>query len=514
MHQVNQLKVAKVVKYILVALAISILSFLAQSAFAQGEIEIALFLLVGIFGIGITYLTKISIPLKFFLPGLLFLAAFALGPVLYTLVMSGFQYQTGNYISKDAAIERITLLGVEPDEAGTTFDVVVGRDASGDFAVLASDPFVTNQYFIASESNLVPVDPASLELDSDGIAQGGSGFKPLANKELRRVDQELTQIRFKYQGDYFLQLEGSDIAAVKRQKLEYLRDSDQFRNLIDGTLYSDNGLGNYANLENPEDVIQPGWRSPIWFSHYIDLFTDSKVRAPLVKVFIWTVIFASLTVLTQFSLGLLVALAMNRPIWGRRIYRSIFILPYAMPSIMSILIWGGMFDTEFGAINNLFNSDVAWFQNANFARAAVIIVNLWLGFPYFYLVSSGALQAIPSELSEAAAIDGASGRQTFWRITLPLLLQVLSPLLVASFAFNFNNFNLIYLLTGGGPRNDLDGEIAGATDILISYTYRIAFGTNIQNLGLASAISVIIFIIVASISLYGIKKSKVLDSFK
>ena len=135
MHQVNQLKVAKVVKYILVALAISILSFLAQSAFAQGEIEIALFLLVGIFGIVITYLTKISIPLKFFLPGLLFLAAFALGPVLYTLVMSGFQYQTGNYISKDAAIERITLLGVEPDEAGTTFEMLkqVITDLKTDF---------------------------------------------------------------------------------------------------------------------------------------------------------------------------------------------------------------------------------------------------------------------------------------------------------------------------------------------------------------------------------------------
>ena len=409
----NQLKVAKLFKYIAVALVIAILSFLAQSAFAQGELEIALFLLVAILGVGITYLTKISIPLKFFLPGLLFLAAFALGPVLYTLVMSGFQYQTGNYISKESAIERITTLGVEPDQAGTTFDVVVGRDEDGNFAILASDPFVTNQYFIASESELVPVDPSSLELDSDGIAQSGPGFEPLGNRELRRIDQKLTQIRFEYQGEYFLQLEGSDIAAVKRQKLEYLSDSDQFRNLIDGTLYSDNGLGNYANTDNPEDVLQPGWRSPIWFSHYIDLFTDSKVRAPLVKVFIWTVIFASLTVLTQFALGLLVALAMNRPIWGRRIYRSIFILPYAMPSIMSILIWGGMFDTEFGAINNLFNSDVAWFQNANFARAAVIIVNLWLGFPYFYLVSSGALQAIPSELSEAAAIDGASGRQTF-----------------------------------------------------------------------------------------------------
>jgi arabinogalactan oligomer/maltooligosaccharide transport system permease protein len=96
---------------------------------------------------------------------------------------------------------------------------------------------------------------------------------------------------------------------------------------------------------------------------------------------------------------------------------------------------------------------------------------------------------------------------------MPLLLQILSPLLIASFAFNFNNFNLIYLLTGGGPRNSLDGEIAGATDILISYTYQIAFGSSTQDLGLASAISLIIFILVASISLFGIRKSKVLESF-
>ena len=510
----NRLKIAKLIKYILVALAISILSFLAQSAFAQGEVEIALFLAISIIAIGITYLTKISVPLKFFLPGLLFLAAFSLGPVLYTLGMSGFQFQTGNYISKDAAIERVKLLGVQPDESGTTFDVVAGRDESGNFALLASDPFVTKQYFITTQTNITRLDTFNLTLNSDGIASEAPGFKPFSNRELREVDQTLITMRFKYDDPFFLQLEGSSLAAVKQQKLEYLAETDQFRNLLSGEIYSDNGRGNYVAESNSDDILQPGWRSPIWFSHYIDLFSDPKVRAPLVKVFIWTVIFAFLTVLTQFALGLLVALAMNRPIWGRRIYRSIFILPYAMPSIMSILIWGGMFDTEFGAINNLFNSDVAWFQNPNFARAAVIIVNLWLGFPYFYLVSSGALQAIPSELSEAAAIDGATGKQTFWKITLPLLLQVLSPLLVASFAFNFNNFNLIYLLTGGGPRNDLDGEIAGATDILISYTYRIAFGTNIQNLGLGSANSVIMFIIIASISLYGIRKSKVLDSFK
>ena len=115
--------------------------------------------------------------------------------------------------------------------------------------------------------------------------------------------------------------------------------------------------------------------------------------------------------------------------------------------------------------------------------------------------------------SYSAAIDGANPRQIFRKITLPLLLQILSPLLIASFAFNFNNFNLIYLLTGGGPRSELDGEIAGATDILISYTYKIAFGTGTQDLGLASAISLIIFMLVASISLYSLRKSKVLETF-
>jgi arabinogalactan oligomer/maltooligosaccharide transport system permease protein len=220
-------------------------------------------------------------------------------------------------------------------------------------------------------------------------------------------------------------------------------------------------------------------------------------------------------VLTTFALGLFLALALNKPIRGRRVYRSILILPYAMPSIMSILIWGGMFNTEFGAINNLLGTEIAWFQSPTFAKFAIILVNLWLGFPYFYLISSGALQAIPSELLEAASIDGANPRQAFRQITMPLLLQILSPLLIASFAFNFNNFNLIYLLTGGGPRANLDGELAGATDILISFTYKIAFG-NASDLdyGLASAISLVIFILVASISLYGIRKSKVLESFQ
>ncbi|MEN9956057.1 MAG: hypothetical protein RLY34_864, partial [Actinomycetota bacterium] len=121
------------------------------------------------------------------------------------------------------------------------------------------------------------------------------------------------------------------------------------------------------------------------------------------------------------------------------------------------------------------------------------------------------LQALPTDLEEAAAIDGATGAQIFWRIKLPLILQILSPLLIASMAFNFNNFNLIYLLTRGGPTDVINGETAGATDILITYAYKTAFAGTEQNLGLASAISVIIFLIVGLLSLWSLRRSKVLE---
>lgn len=502
-------KVAFVIKVIVLALVTAVLAMLAQSAFAQRQYAISLFLAIAIILLNLTYFSKKSVPLKFFVPGLLLLTAFVVTPILYTLVMSTYTYKTGNYVSKDQAISRIEALALEPDENGTAFDIVVG-DFRKKPAILVSD---VNQkvYFISTKTERIPLNASDLTIDENGVAQGAPDFSAITAGDIS--GSKAAQIRYKYQDAYFIAVESLNVGVVYRQSLEFLPEQDRFKSLITGAIYADNGNGNYVNTTDPTDKLEPGWRDPTWFSNYLRLLQDKQVRSPLFSVFIWTVAFASLTVLTQFAFGLLLALALNKPIRGRRIYRSILVLPYAMPSIMSILIWGGMFNTEFGAINEILGRQIAWFQDANFARFAVILVNLWLGFPYFYLVCSGSLQAIPSELTEAAAIDGANPRQIFRKVTLPLLLQILSPLLIASFAFNFNNFNLIYLLTGGGPKAQLDGQIAGATDILISYTYQIAFGTNIQDLGLASAISVIIFIIVAAISLYGVKKSKVLESF-
>ncbi len=513
MEKLFSRKVTVTAKYITVAIVLSLLTLLIQSAFAKREFAIAGFLTIAVIAIAITYLTNISIPMKFFLPGMIFLFAFVVGPIIYTVAMSGFHYQTGNYISKPESISKITLGGIRPDPGQTTFDVVVGQDSAKHLELLASDAG-TKKYFIATTTSKTDLDPATITINADDVATAAPGFHALTVDERFAIDATLQTTHFYYSKDFFITLEGATVGALKSQTLSYSAGTDTFTDVRTGDIYKDNGVGNYANVKNKTDLLQPGWRAPIWFSNYAKLFTDPQIRKPLIKVFIWTLIFAFLTVLTQFALGLLVAIAMNRKLFGRRFYRSIIILPYAMPSIMSILIWGGMFDTEFGAINHLFGSHVHWFQNAFYARAAVIIVNLWLGFPYFYLICSGALQAIPAELSEAAAIDGASNRQVFGKITLPLLLQIVSPLLVASFAFNFNNFNIIYLLTGGGPSDTLGGDVAGATDILISYTYKIAFSAGTQNLGLASAISVVIFVIIASISLYGIRRSKVLDSFK
>lgn len=504
-------KFALFTKLILLSGISAILVLLIESALAKKEYAIALFLAASLAALCYTYLSARTVPMKFFLPGLLLLFAFVVAPIVYTVVMSNFNFKTGNLITKQEAITQIEGLGVEPDENGTTFDIVVGRTSSGEYAILVSD--VTNRaYFVSTATKRTDLLSSQVKLNADGVATAAPNFTQIPPAQLAG-SEDYSKINYTYAGKYFISVQGVDVGAVFRQSLRYNKASDTFENLIDAKMYKDNGRGNYANVNASNDVLLPGWRAPNWFSNYEKLFSDPRVRGPLVRVFIWTVAFAFLTVLTSFAFGLLLAITLNKPMRGRRFYRSILVLPYAIPSVMSILIWGGMFDTEFGAINNILGTHIAWFQNASFARIAVIVVNLWLAFPYFYLISAGALQAIPSELLEAAAIDGANPRQIFRKITLPLLMQILTPLLIASFAFNFNNFNLIYLLTAGGPKDQLAGEIAGATDILISYTYQIAFGSNTQDLGLASAISVIIFFIVAAISLYGLRKSKVLETF-
>jgi maltose/maltodextrin transport system permease protein len=236
------------------------------------------------------------------------------------------------------------------------------------------------------------------------------------------------------------------------------------------------------------------------------MLLDADFRGPFVSIFIWTVAFAGLTVLFATALGMSLAVLLEwEGLKHRTLYRTLLFLPYAVPGFISILVWKGLFNQNFGEINAIldavFGVRPAWFADPMLAKTMILVVNTWLGYPYIMILCAGLLKSIPADLYEASALAGASPWTNFWKITAPLIIKPLTPLLISAFAFNFNNFVLISLLTDGRP-DFLNTKLpAGTTDILVSYTYRIAFTDSGQNFGLAAAISTLIFIMVAVMAL-------------
>jgi len=290
---------------------------------------------------------------------------------------------------------------------------------------------------------------------------------------------------------------------------------------VEGDVFKPAENGYYhLNGDIKQINLDAGWRVEVGLKNFETIFTDEQLRAPLFKVITWTFIFAFATVGTTFLLGMAIAFLFNHEkLRGKRFYRSIMILPYAFPAFLSVYVWVGLLNKENGFVNTVIlgqapgsDSNIPWLLEEGPARIAVLLVNLWLGFPYMFLIVTGALQSIPSELTEAARIDGASPWQSFRLIKMPLLLVSIAPLLIASFAFNFNNFTIIYLLTKGGPNDSgvTDYDVGG-TDILITFVYKIAFSGTGQNYGLASAFSILIFIVIGTLSLISFRRTKTLE---
>lgn len=206
-------------------------------------------------------------------------------------------------------------------------------------------------------------------------------------------------------------------------------------------------------------------------------------------------------------IGVAIALLLNRrDIIGKKLFRSVYILPWAMPPLVVAVIWRNMFDRQFGAINLLLGSfrlpnDINWLQSASepipfltflpLAFYAVLLVNVWLGWPFMMVVASGALQSIPGDLYEAARVDGANRWRQFWDITAPLLRPAMVPAIMYGSILTFNQFNVIYFITGGGP--------SGRTEILVTQAYRLVSEQRLY--GIAAAFSVIIFFILLGITL-------------
>ena len=336
-----------------------------------------------------------------------------------------------------------------------------------------------------------------------GIPESIEGYQRL-NPFLAAADKNITKIQF---GDpnQPIEIRSPTEAAELVPLFVYESGQDAMINQETGMVYK-NLRGIFTSSSGQQ--LRPGFVSSVKWTNFRDFFISPALRGPLVQLVSWNFAFAILSLFLNFSLGLAIAIMFNDPRFPlKKFFRSLLIIPYTVPALITIIVWRGMMNPELGVISRTlqgwFGWSPPWFTDQWWAKVAILIVNLWLSYPYFMLICSGALQSIHQDIYEAAIVDGANPWQKFSYITLPLLLVAVGPLLIASFTFNFNNFNLIYLFNGGGPPIPGTPTPAGYTDILISYVYNLAFsGSTGINYGFAAAITIIIFFIVGAITLF------------
>ena len=248
----------------------------------------------------------------------------------------------------------------------------------------------------------------------------------------------------------------------------------------------------------------------VGMDNFISLFdSTSALGRQFVPVLTWTLIWAFFATFLNFFAGTVMAMIINRPSTRLKgFWRTVFSLTIAVPQFVSLLIIRTMFKPE-GAVNS-FLMDMGWietalpfFTDAMWARVTIIVINMWVGIPYTVMSVTGILQNIPAEQFEAARIDGANAFQQFMNVTLPYMIFVMTPTLISSFTGNINNFNIIYLLSGGGPT--YVGDSAGQTDLLVTWLYKLTIDN--QQYNLAAVIGILTFIVLATVSLITYRSS-------
>ncbi|MGJ7441013.1 ABC transporter permease subunit [Aquipuribacter sp. MA13-6] len=501
------------------------------------------------------YFSRRNVPAKYLYPGLLFLLVFQVFVVLYTGFIAFTNYGDAHTINQTTAREQILAVSEQrvPDSPAYAVTVLVREggaapapgvgadvddpaaepgvgaqpdagddpalDAGADdeeLAFLLTDP--DGVVGLGTAAGLQEVAEDDLTLDDDGRATALAGWQSLALSDLADRQQAVVGFRVPLDADDpdqgSLRTQDGRVAYVNLPLLSWDEATDTLTDSRDGTTYSaDQTRGFYVDGDG--QALTPGWRVGVGTANFERMFTDDRLRGPFLQVLAWTFAFAALSVVLTFLLGVALAMALDNPrMRGRKVYRSLLLLPYAAPSFMSMLLWAGFLNPSFGFVNQVLlgGAEIQWLNDPWLAKASILLVNLWLGFPYMFLVCTGALQSIPNDVKEAARVDGASALRVFRSIILPLLMVSVAPLLIASFAFNFNNFTLIYFVTGGGPNIPTAPITIGSTDLLIHVVYTLGFESGGgQQWGFACAISVFIFAIVATISALGFRQTRSLE---
>jgi ABC-type sugar transport system permease subunit len=446
-------------------------------------------------------------PLRWQIPALSLIILIILFPIVYTVYSAFTNYSDGHILSKQQAIRRLSSDVFLP-ETGSAFSWTAYRSSDGQFVLWLVDTQGNGQlaYPSALSEQAAPDVGDIGELDENGIPVSIAGYTRLNRIEVVRYLNDLSPLEFETDTG-LVRVRNLDEVAGMVQLYVYDPEQDAITDQQTGIVYAANSRTGFFTAEDGTELI-PGYTVNIGPENFRRLFLSPAFRGPFVSIFLWTIAFAFFSVLSTFALGLLVAMAFNDPLMpGRKLIRSLLLIPYTIPGIIGVLIWKGLLNPHLGIISTTLDSLIGWsppvFTDPLWAKIGILLVNLWLGYPYMMLICSGALQAIPEDIYDAAAVDGANRWQRFWNITLPLLLVSVGPLLIASFTFNFNNFGIIYAFNEGRPPMAGTTTPAGHTDILISYTYRIAFeGGRGSDYAYAAAITIVIFTIVAVITLF------------
>jgi maltose/maltodextrin transport system permease protein len=474
--------------------------YLVFATYAVGQTLLAGTLLVIVALAFWTYTSSKTMASRYLFPGVAAAIVFVVFPMLYTVSIGFTNYSSRNLLDYERS--RQFFLDEAFRGEGPAYAFTLHPDAH-QFRVRLTEQDDDNKVFVSAPLTLKKPAPLTIDL----VPEAGSGTtlgEALTLKDVIAQQADLKRLSLRFADGKIVRMTSlREFAPV--QPLYKSNPDGSLTSARDGSVLKPNfDTGYFENAEGK--AMEPGFKVGVGLAHYKRIVSDEKFREPFWRIFVWTIVFSALSVTFAASLGVFLAVLLNwEGLQFKGVYRLLLFLPYAVPGFISILIFKGLFNQNLGEINlilnTLFGIKPQWFADPLLAKTMILIVNTWLGFPYMMVVCLGLIKSIPSDLYEASAVAGAGPLTNFFSITAPLILKPLTPLLISAFAFNFNNFVLIALLTGGRP-DYLDISVpAGTTDILVSYTMRMAFQDSGQQFGLASAVSTVIFFIVAAITL-------------
>jgi len=455
--------------------------------FSDGFYAIGFFVAAAVLFVFFISVRKAFTAWRWLAAGLVMALLFTIYPIFYTFYLSFTNMSGGHLLTKVQAIQRLSNEMYSPEDTRPWAWTAYRK--GNDYLLLLED-----------EDGYFKVRPGSHPEDviiTGNIPNEIDGYTQLTRVETIQNLTTLGSIQF---GEPPLMIMILSMQEVAVQLPAYTYDSgaDTFTDNRDGVVYSP-VRGTYTSQAGR--TLTPGYIVGIGWENYKRFLGNPGYLRPVLQVLVWNITFSLVSVLVSFGIGLLIALLFN-DIKGRRLIRSLLIIPYPIPVLVSIMIWRALLNENMGlvttAISSVFGVTPLFFTNLTLTRIAVIVINIYLSYPYFYVLSSGALKSISTELFEAAAIDGAGPFTVVRKIIMPLVLRILSPLIIASFCFNFNNFTLIWGFNSGLPAMADTAVPMGYTDLLISFIYRLGFSSSTAaDYGFIAAISVLLFALVA-----------------